>query len=131
MPVQLFEPFSTHPEWLEMAEHVNRLLRERGYYNYEILIRPAAAKELPDPKHVDDFNVKVYFYQVECRLEVVIPDPHSSTRTFSPFDSQTPEEFALHSVVDILDQFLIGDGLDDDNSYPGRSFRIFEGGKKS
>jgi len=41
MPVQLSEQFSKQAEWIELAEHANQLLREYGYFNYEIIIHPA------------------------------------------------------------------------------------------
>jgi hypothetical protein len=129
MPVRLSEAFSNQTKWLEMAEHANRLLKEYGYYNYEIMFRLASKDELlgPEPEHVQDCLITPNFDQFECSLELVL----TGKAALDLIDEGSPEEFATLNVIDILDQFINGsDPLDEDNGAPGRSFRVVDGGKK-
>lgn len=130
MPVHLSEPFSGDPSWEEMAEHANRLLREFGYYNYEIKIRLASKDEMegqPEPEHQFDCMINSNFDPSECILELVLMGALSAN-----FPSYTtPEEYASINVVDTLCVFLEGnDAFDPDDCGSGRSFRVIDGGKK-
>ena len=133
MPVNLSELFSKQAEWVEMAEHTNRLLREYGYYNYEIVIRHATKAELQDlePEYKECSCVTAFFDASECRLELLLSDFGLVTE-MHPFNDQTPKEFAEINVIDTLDQFINGsDPLDSTNHTLGRRLRVIEGGKKS
>ena len=129
MPVHLSVPFSGEPKWEEMAEHANRLLREFGYYNYEIMIRLASKDEMqrPEPEDERDCEVTSNFDPSECSLELV----HMGALSVNFPSYTTPKEYASINVVGTLCEFLEGnDAFDPDDCGSGRSFRVIDGGTK-
>lgn len=129
MPVQLLEPLSTQAKWLEMAEYAERLLQEHGHADYQLVIRPATATELQDMDIAAGEDMKMHFDQADCRLELAIAGPGSSTWT-PPWDEISPRTFA-ENWVDQLEEAVTGNASEPDNFSLDRRFRAIENGKRS
>ena len=130
MPANLDKTFASDPEWKEVAEQVDKGLREFGYYNYELLLRPATAEEqieISEECGVQEF-VHVDFDPTECSAVFVFGTEPSTGCTALSYVS--PNDFAMINIVDTLDQMLVGsDPLDRDVDFPDTSFKVVDGGK--
>lgn len=126
MPAQLEKTFANDETWKKVAHYVDEGLREYGYYNYEILLRPATKSEqaeITDQVGIPEF-VHCELDEIECSAVFVFGI--NPTTGHSGLDYQNPAEFARINIVDTLDEYLQGD-LDDEG--PGRSFKVIDGGK--
>ena len=131
MPTQLGEKFITDPAWKEVAKHVDKGLREYGYYNYELLLRPATAVEQVEIGKVfgaSDF-MHMELDQAECSAVFIFGTDEVTGNTALEYVS--PKDLAMISIIDALDEALIGDPFDPDDVAQGRSFKIIDGGKSN
>ncbi len=129
MPVKLDNSFASDSTWKEVADHVNQCLREYGYYNYDVFLRPATKmeqSELSDEVGVPDF-IHLEFDQTECSVVSIFGVDALTGNT--ALTGSSPEDLARNHIVDALDMLLTGDPLDPDNEGQGRSFKVINGGK--
>lgn len=129
MPTQLAKSLAYDPKWIEVADHVDQCLREYGYYNYDLLIRPATKAEqaeIGQESGVSNF-IHLELDQTECSVEIVFgASPATGDTALADIP---PEDIARLHIVDALDILLSGDPLDAGSDAPGRSFKVIKGGK--
>jgi hypothetical protein len=102
MTINLDNVLASHPGWLEMVEHANRLLSEWGLEDYELVIRQATSVE-QEKMATDDNSILATFDAGERHLELAIgPDPVLGGYEMD----EDPEFYAEVQVVGILDEFI-------------------------
>ncbi len=101
MLVTIPDVFSDQDMWIDMLEESNRLLKNYSVpNNYKVNIRPATNDEMQriGVKPEDGGRISLVLYESESLVEVLI----SNFDPTDPFDTGTPEEFAMMWVRELL-----------------------------
>ena len=101
MLVTIPDVFSDQDMWIDMLEESNRLLKNYSVpNNYKVNIRPATNDEMQriGIKPKDGEHISIILYESKSLVEVLI----SNFDPTDPFDTGTPEEFAMMWVRELL-----------------------------
>ena len=101
MLVTIPDVFSDQDMWIDMLEESNRLLKNYSVpNNYKVNIRPATNDEMQriGVKPKDGEHISIILYESKSLVEVLI----SNFDPTDPFDTGTPEEFAMLWVRELL-----------------------------
>ena len=101
MLVTIPDVFSDQDMWIDMLEESNRLLKNYSVpNNYKVNIRPATNDEMQriGVKPEDGRHISLVLYESKSLVEVLI----SNFDPTDPFDTGTPEEFAMMWVRELL-----------------------------
>ncbi len=101
MLVTIPDVFSDQDMWIDMLEESNRLLKNYSVpNNYKVNIRPTTNDEMQriGVKPKDGEHISIILYESKSLVEVLI----SNFDPTDPFDTGTPEEFAMMWVRELL-----------------------------
>jgi len=101
MLVTIPDVFSDQDMWIDMLEESNRLLKNYSVpNNYKVNIRPTTNDEMQriGVKPKDGEHISIILYESKSLVEVLI----SNFDPTDPFDTGTPEEFAMMWVGELL-----------------------------
>ncbi len=101
MVVTIPDVFSDQDMWIDMLEESNRLLKNYSVpNNYKVNIRPTTNDEMQriGVKPKDGEHISIVLYESKSLVEVLI----SNFDPTDPFDTGTPEEFAMMWVRELL-----------------------------
>jgi len=101
MLVTIPDVFSDQDMWIDMLEESNRLLKNYSVpNNYKVNIRPTTNDEMRSigVKPKDGEHISIILYESKSLVEVLI----SNFDPTDPFDTGTPEEFAMLWVRELL-----------------------------
>ena len=101
MLVTIPDVFSDQDMWIDMLEESNRLLKNYSVpNNYKVNIRPTTNDEMQriGVKPKDGEHISIILYESKSLVEVLI----SNFDPTDPFDTGTPEEFAMMWVSELL-----------------------------
>ncbi len=101
MLVTIPDVFSDQDMWIDMLEESNRLLKNYSVpNNYKVNIRLTTNDEMQriGVKPKDGEHISIILYESKSLVEVLI----SNFDPTDPFDTGTPEEFAMMWVRELL-----------------------------
>jgi len=110
MLVTIPDVFSDQDVWIDMLEESNRLLKNYSVpNNYKVNIRPATNDEMQSirVKPEDGGRISLALYESISLVEVLI----SNFDPTDPFDTRTPEEFAMMWVGELLKANLSNEAI--------------------
>lgn len=105
MTVSLCKVLEESPEWQQVREISEKAMKERGLDEYTVRIM-AASPEQEGVLVFPDRSVNVCFVAEDKVMEIIVGRGDEQSPTDNLYD---PEEFAMASVLDCLDQFVYPD----------------------